>query len=492
MFMRLGRFMQSRRLGLAVLGLVACVWSGIGQWAVGQDQPASQQRMTGTIDPAQLGIVLPSKGPIEPGAGRRVVTVDEAGRPVVAKLHLRAEDGLCVVMLPSGRLVSMPGSKTIPTERPFKPMDGAELVGRLKNGPLEEFQTATGSHYLYLYKCNDSFYQATHDILESLHEGVIEQLTKWGLPVEPPSVPLVALIFPDRASFDAFHQMPAGVLAYYSAVNNLIVLYEDPELSDAAPELALKQAAYTIAHEGVHQILFNVGVQQRLSSWPAWLSEGVPELFCPVRVTSSMAKDGTDSMPRRSIRWSRVGMVNDLRMFDLLRMKPESGSLIEKTVAAERLGSDGYAIAWGLVHYLNDSQPKQFQSYLREIAATPALNSLGPENDKALQALFAKYWGADFKRIESGVTRHLNSKSVKDNYRDPLVYQTYYLVVHTALRGKTAKVTAMVTTSPDGARQWRAEEQKKKDPSLKHGFRAIVCETRQKAEAELGRIGPKR
>src|SRR5436309_1049105 len=74
--------------------------------------------------------------------------------------------------------------------------------------------------------------------------------------------------------------------------------------TSSRPDLALGQAISTIAHEGVHQILHNIGVQRRMSVWPMWLSEGLAEFFAPTTV------DG-------KLRWKGPGQVNDLRMFEL-------------------------------------------------------------------------------------------------------------------------------------------------------------------------------
>src|SRR5207244_578731 len=99
---------------------------------------------------------------------------------------------------------------------------------------------------------------------------------------------------------------------------NWVIMYEMSKLAEVAPEIALKQAVSTVAHEGVHQVLFNIGVQQRLSRWPMWISEGLPEYFAPTDVT-------------KDIRWKGVGTVNDLRMSELNRYVLAKG-LTGKTV----------------------------------------------------------------------------------------------------------------------------------------------------------------
>ena len=46
-----------------------------------------------------------------------------------------------------------------------------------------------------------------------------------------------------------------GVVAYYDVLTNRVVICEESELWKVKPELAMRQAISTIAHEGAHQIL---------------------------------------------------------------------------------------------------------------------------------------------------------------------------------------------------------------------------------------------
>lgn len=448
-----------------------------------------QERIAPQQDARQLGLLIPTSGRLESGGGRRVLALDETAQPVVGQLHCRVGDR-SLVILPSGRLASLEAREAASTDRPFEPLTAESLLERLHTGGFKQFKVATSAHYAYLYACQDSFYQVTRDILESLYDGVLSYLEQWKIPVQQPAVPLVVLIFPDRATFDAYKKMPPQVLAYYSAASNFVVLHEDPELSDAAPELALKQAAYTIAHEGVHQLLHNFGVQQRLAPWPAWLSEGLPELFCPIKITSSMVKEGSDSMPRRRVRWSKLGMVNDLRMHDLLKMHPAGGAVLDKTISTTKLDVDGYAMAWGISHYLSTKHPKEFQSYLREVSATAPLADFPNGRNGRDKELFVKHFGEDFAGLEADVAGYLTSRAMQSLYRDPQVYQTHYVVVHTAKRGRMVSITVYITTSPDGARAWREKEQKEAAQSgLQHMFRTQACESRTQAENVVARIG---
>src|SRR3989304_3103479 len=175
--------------------------------------------------------------------------------------------------------------------------------------------------------------------------GVVRRLRGWGLNLQRPAVPQVVVIMPNRAAFDAYAKSAPEISAYYNQLTNYVVLYEDQRLWEAAPDLAAKQAAYTIAHEGVHQLLHNTGVQKRLSRWPMWITEGVPEYFCPLKVNTRLVRQQDAELPTRMLKWTDPGMVNDLRMHALLRINSKSGEVARNLVQADELDSDAYAAA---------------------------------------------------------------------------------------------------------------------------------------------------
>jgi hypothetical protein len=449
-----------------------------------------EDRVVQSDEFSRVGIDLPAEGKWRPGDGKRIIVPDETGQPVVAKLQCQIGDNF-VAILPSGRVKSLPQSKATLTDRPFVPLTAEALLEKFKRGSLAKFKTAISDHYAFVYDCEESFYLTSRDILESLYDGVLQSLNQWKVTIEKSELPLVVLIFRDRKSFQAFRRVPQEMLAYYNGLTNFVALYQDPELSDAAPEFALKQAAYTIAHEGVHQLLHNLGVQQRLAPWPAWLSEGVPEFFCPIKISSRMVKTDGSSMPERRLRWSKLGLVNDLRMYSLLQT-PASGSVIEQLISNPRLDADGYAVAWGLTHYLAAKQPKAFRALLADVAQIKPLQNHPAPHEPADKELFVKHFGRDFAKLDHELAQYLSTGAMQSAYRDPFVYQTHYAVIHTARRGRFTTVTAMITVSPDGARKWKAaEEASSKEPgsTIQHTFRTEMCETRLQAEQIIAKLG---
>jgi hypothetical protein len=277
--------------------------------------------------------------------------------------------------------------------------------------------------------------------------GLINHARQQKIETHDPDVPLAAIMFRTEAEFQNYRRMPSGVVAYYHIASNQIVMYEESDLWRIKPELAIQESISTIAHEGAHQILHNIGVQQRLSRWPMWLSEGIAEYYAP----TSFGKN---------LRWKGAGQVNDMRMFNLeLFLKGRdvstpSGQMIEHTVVAARLTSTGYASAWSLTHYLAKNKKDDFNAYLREVS------KLGPfeGNEKIVEPgivpenleRFKKHFGTDLPQIEASLVKHLLALP----YNDPFADWPHYVAAIEVGAGRRPRREAVLFHSQSMAQRW--------------------------------------
>jgi hypothetical protein len=271
--------------------------------------------------------------------------------------------------------------------------------------------------------------------------------------------------------------MPPGVVAYYDPLTNRVFMYEQSRLSQVRPDLALGQAISTIAHEGVHQILHNIGVQQRLSVWPMWLSEGLAEFFAP---TTMGAK----------LRWKGPGQVNDLRMFELEQYvrgnaaKDTSGELVEHTVLAGRLTSTGYASAWALVHYLAKAKKPELMALIRESARIGPLtgatdiSSLGIVRSN--RDSFVKHCGGDFKDMEQRVIAHLK----KLPYVDPFLDAPHFVATFSSAASRRPQKTASTFHSIPVAAKWLSDLREKLPEADRSSTQASIRGFPNRAQAE--------
>jgi Protein of unknown function (DUF1570) len=472
------------RANLATILLMTALLPGLG-WA---QEPASEEPAPDGAGPAPAardpGLSIP-QGVVPKATGGEPLLVSSAlGESQVVRSYCDLGDHL-LVMLPTGALAVVKRADTQATEQPFKLASRTAMDKALDAAGFEGYKRVPAKPYYFVYACSEAFYLHTRSILESMLPGVLTQLRDWGLEAPDPSLPLVVVITKGRAEYDAYRKMPEEAIAYYNTLTNYVVLYEDQELWEAAPEFAAKQGAYTVAHESIHQLLANTSVERRLSDWPMWISEGLPEFFCPLKVNSSLVRKGTAQLPVRTIKWARPGMVNDLRMFSLLRLSGGSGEALRNLLQSSELDADGYAISWGLVHYLANEHPTKFQAYLKDVSKMKPLDLMNRQQAGRPDPLFVKHFGDDFELLERGVQEHLLSRKMQEEYKDPIANQTHYLVRRVQKRGRTFEVELVVTTSPAAARKWKEEQEAVFKRST---FSTKICKNRREAEFEIARL----
>ena len=283
---------------------------------------------------------------------------------MVARLH-GEYGGKAVLMQPDGQL-GFP-NMLVPTAEPFVPVTADALRERLEQGPYKGFGVLTTPHYLIFYQSRFAFAQDSARLLEDLYRGLIDFCHRHEIPVHESEFPLVAVIFATDRDFRAHKQVDPEVQAYYEIFTNRIFFYEESERDRNEPKLLALRKPQTVAHEGAHQILANIGVQPRLSAWPLWLIEGFAE-YC-----------ATPARTKKGLAWDRLGTINALHMATLrelddpLSSEPlddeararaaarpsrlvDSESLITKT----RLTPTDYAQSWALTHYLAQKRADEF------------------------------------------------------------------------------------------------------------------------------------
>jgi hypothetical protein len=424
-------------LPVAALALCLAALTSFGQ------QPASQNGPP-TVNPRDFGLNLPA-GPVSPGNNEVVTTTDENEQLVVGRVHVRVGSS-AIIMLPDGELVGRRKGQFSPTDRKFEPLDTRKFTARL-TADFPQFKIKSSNHYIYVYNSSEEFQFGTSRILESMLPGIKKWADDCKIEVKNPALPLVVVMFNTEAEFQRFRRMPPGVVAYYDPLSNRVFLYEQSRLSQVKPELALGQAISTIAHEGVHQILHNIGVQQRLSVWPLWLSEGLAEFFAPTSVGVKL-------------KWKGPGQVNDLRMFELEQYvrgksaEEPDGELVEHTVIAGQLTSTGYASAWALVHFLAKTKRADLGSLVQECSQIAPLSgatdvtSLGVVRSN--RDAFTGKLGDNFIDLERRLIEHL--KGLK--YTDPFADAPHFVATFVSAQGRRNQKSANTFHSIPLASKW--------------------------------------
>lgn len=402
--------------------------------------------------PEELGMRLPD-APVLPGGDRRAIINGSSAPFSVARVYLEVGD-YYVLLQADGSLISLPAREATLTDRPFVPLDKKALAKQLTADRFTGFRTRTTRRYLYVYNTSDEFATATSRILESMYVPLTNYCRRQKLAVEDAEFPLVVIMFRTQDEFFKYRQVPEGLIAYYNPISNHVVMFEQSKLAEVAPELAFKQAVSTIAHEGVHQILHNIGVQKRLSRWPLWFSEGLAEYFAPTELD-------------RRVRWKGVGFVNDLRLHELsefCRTRPEQlpdGQLVRGAVESTSLDSLGYATSWALIHYLSRYHRDEFQACLRDVSQLEPLQSVAPAS------FYAKHFQRDHLTTEQELLNYLKTMP----YVNPILNQTHFVMMI-----QNGKREVLVTSSPAELRRYQDKH------AARHRFQIQAFPNRAAAE----------
>jgi hypothetical protein len=376
---------------------------------------------------------------------------------MVARLHGRS-GGKAVLLLPDGQL-GIPNI-LVPTRDPFRPFGADELLDRLSKGPLGQFEVIKTRHYLVFYQSSHDFAQASSRLLEDLYSRLIDAFRKQEVPVHDSEFPLVAVIYHDEGQFRASKPVDLEVQAFYEIYTNRIHFFESSEHDGGAPEVTALRKPQTVAHEGTHQILQNIGVHPRLSNWPIWLVEGLAE-YC-----------ATPTWPKKGARpvWDGLGMISGLHMATIRELQDplsvailghdaqtkalvrEPGTpLVELMVKRCKLTPTEYALAWAMTHYLAFKRPDEFIDFLRRMSQLSPLEPRTPE-DNLVE--FRRAFGADLGKVDKAIEAYLRKLAKQKGY-DPMPY--YAVTFEQSLPAGLMRRAAMVSQSPQMIFQWIEE-----------------------------------
>jgi hypothetical protein len=401
------------------------------------------------LDIRGYGVDIPP-GEVAAGDGAVVRTRDRYGDRVLARVHVNVGENR-VVLLPDGQLVARHQREAELIDELFKKADMVQLGKQLIEHEFPGFRVKRTVHYIYIYNTSESFATTTSKILEMMTPGIIGYMKNLGLEVHQPDVPLVVIMFKTEEEFRRYRKIPEGMIAYYHTLTNRVVMHEESRLKSVKPELALKQKINTIAHEGVHQLLHNIGVQTRMSAWPMWITEGIAEYLSPTTTGKYM-------------RWKGAGQVNDFRMMELeqflqvsTRVTQSPGDWLTETILASRLDSQGYASAWALTHYLAKTRRTQFNAYMQELQKLGPLDGgyrvVGDGSVPKHRELYTKHFDSDLAMTESRLRQYLP----KLPYVDPFIdFPHVSVVMGFTLNGRFKKMGGVFHNATI-ARQWVAK-----------------------------------
>lgn len=288
-------------------------------------------------------------------------------------------------------------SVAAPSFRPYSSVDIRDrllrVVAKVKNA--DAYATP---HYVVVGR--PAAARAVGEALEEVYDGYRWYCSTRNFKIAQPEFPLVAIVFPTRADFDAYCRAddvpPSGSLqGYYSPQTNRFVCYESDRVSGHISG-DLKD---TVAHEAIHQVAFNTGLHVRGGGMPVWVAEGLATALEPEAARRPLR---SESPP--------LDRANPERLSTFLAAA-RGGSQIraEQLVATDDAFDsstlDAYAAAWALTFYLMETKPTAYGRYLKTIAARDPLDEYEPaERVEDFRAAF----GSEWKMLDAELVRFQN------------------------------------------------------------------------------------
>lgn len=279
---------------------------------------------------------------------------------------------------------------------PFIPIEPASLVINLRKEFGPDFHVQAEVPFVFVSRKGASLYW--NERFRLLHSAVKQFCRTRGITTRDLEFPLIAIIFRNQAEFYQYGRannidIPPNCLGIYSSMSNRIYLFEDPKL------LSKQETIETICHEATHQLAWNLGLHQRCADTPLWLSEGLATVF---EAPAYAQPNSTGKSPWPAVRRETWAQLLEEPQFVNLALD----SLIRNDNLFQKSPDAAYSIAWGLTHYLANTHPKQFNTYLEQIRKLPPFV---PFDSNSRWEHFRAHFGDDVSKLSIALRKHIIS-----------------------------------------------------------------------------------
>ena len=251
----------------------------------------------------------------------------------------------------------------------------AELLKEFGEG----YKIFTTRHWILVYKADVEWVKSCGEMLERTHDTFVATFEKAGFKLKKLEEDLVGVLIGEEKDFREYMERkrsqsgrsgpPRGGGGVYSGRTNRITFFDDRtrERSRSGsksrpPDLVNMSKA---AHEGAHQLAFNLGVQQRGGRYPPWVGEGLAANF-------EMQDAGKPFGPYTKNL--------SLRRRNLLKLHERGKTVSLEEFVVKRRPRDPapgelgliYSQGWGLFRFLLLNYPDKLQGYLESFVAEGA------------------------------------------------------------------------------------------------------------------------
>ncbi len=333
----------------------------------------------------------------------------------IGEILAEADNGDILFLGQDGRLRIVEGNELkekIDNDDEVEPLSQKEISEKLLAELPEGFRIHTTKNFVIAYNTERAYAKWIGGLYERLFRGFIshwDRKRKFKLNSKP-KYPLVAVVFSTHAEYSRYveaelGQPPGNMVAYYNLLSNRVAMYDltsgllqpgaelknDRNITQILNAPNSLDMVATVVHEGTHQLMFNTGMQTRMSDTPLWINEGLAMFF------------ETPDMNNRS-GWRSIGQVNlpRLRQFRQdFNTRPE-GAFASMLSDDSRFNdpataSYAYSEAWSFNYFLLNKHSKEYVEYLKHMSSKEPLDYDSPEERLAE---FKQFLGNDLESLE--------------------------------------------------------------------------------------------
>lgn len=341
-------------------------------------------------------IALVLSSPLSSGAGMPLVELKTAEGSFRGRVVAKDSD-FALLLDRDGVLRDVPlagvtaYSIAEPSFRPYSAVDMRDRLLRIVGGG-SGIDTVATPHYVVVGQAAAA--RGVGEALEEVYDGYRWYCSARKLPLGQPEFPLVAIVFPNRATFDEYcraDKVPPSpsLQGYYRDTTNRFVCYQDGRGITA-------DLRDTLVHEAIHQVAFNTGLHARGGQMPLWAAEGFATALEPEAARRPLRPDSRPLDRANPERLARFLANAD----GAGRVRPRD--LVESDATFQAAPLDAYAAAWAMTFYFMEAKPSAYAKYLRTLAARDPLAEYMAEERVAD---FRDAFGSDWTMLDADVAR---------------------------------------------------------------------------------------
>lgn len=349
------------------------------------------------------------------------VVINRKGERIelTGKMLVVAQNGGIMFQTPDGHIWLIQPEEIVESkddEEHPEPLENKELGIQLQSELPDGFKIHHAGDFVIAYSTERAYARWVGGLYQRLHRGFTKHWQRKKFKTKEPNFPLAVIIFSNKAEYERYMTkelggVSPGLVAYYNLQSNRVAMYDltagrnadgngdrNRRISEVLADPRSIQMVATVIHEGTHQLMFNTGMQIRMSDTPLWLNEGLAMYF-----------ETPDLSNNRG--WRAIGRVNHMRLVSfkqsLQRRPADSLNLMltsDKRFRDQETALDAYAESWAFCYFLLKEHEEEFVDYLKLMSQKSQQKA---DSKKTRLNDFRKFLGEDLQALDREFLKYI-------------------------------------------------------------------------------------